>query len=95
MCDIKSVVLLFNLRIMCLTLFACTESPMDYSAVSMILKFAACKPRACVDVNIVNDIRNEQDETINVTVESLHGRITLDPINGVITIIDDDGMLDF
>ena len=46
----------------------------------------------------MDDTLNEQDEAFNVTLErtpDLNENITLHPVDTVIEIIDDDGMLDF
>ena len=61
---------------------------------STILRFAACEKRHCVDVTIVNDAVDEPDEMFGITLERIPGlndRITLDPVDGVVIIIDDDG----
>ena len=63
---------------------------------STILMFDACDTRRCVDVTIVNDANFEPDEIFFITLErtpGLNDRITLDPVNGVIIIIDDDRKL--
>ena len=73
--------------------FSYTDSPMDYGAVSTILRFDACDTRRCVDVTIENDGDDEPDEVFGITLErtpSLNGRITLDPVDGDITIVDND-----
>ena len=61
---------------------------------STILTFAACDTRRCVDVSIINDAVDEPDEMFGITLErtpGLNDRITLDPVDGVVIIIDDDG----
>ena len=61
---------------------------------SIILRFAACDIRRCVDVPIINDTVDEPDEMFAVTLErtpGLNDRITLDPVDGVVIIIDDEG----
>ena len=60
---------------------------------STFLMFAACDTRRCVDVTIVNDGDIEPDEMIGITLERtpvLNDRITLDPVDGDITITDGD-----
>ena len=60
---------------------------------SSILMFDACDTRHCVDITIVNDTNDEPDEMFAVTLErtpGLNDRITLDPVDGVVIIIDDD-----
>ena len=72
---------------------------MDYRDVSRRpLRFSACDNRSCEDIFIVDDTLNEQDEAFNVTLErtpGLNENITLHPVDTVIEIIDDDGMLNF
>ena len=69
-----------------------TVTPMDYGDVSTIVRFAACETRHCVNITIVDDRRHERDEAFAITLErtpGLNDRITLDPANGVVTILDD------
>ena len=64
-------------------------TPLDYGAVSTIMTFTACERRRCVDITIVNDTEGEPDETFDITLQrnpGLTGRITLDPMDGIITI---------
>ena len=59
------------------------------------LSFAACQMRSCVNVSIENDIVLENVESFDVTLErapDLDSRITLDPMDGVVEIFDNDGM---
>ena len=73
--------------------FSYTVSPMDYGAVSTILRFDACDTRHCVGVTIVIDGDDEPDEIFGITLErtpGLNDRITLDPVDGDITIADND-----
>ena len=68
---------------------------MDYGFVSDILAFDACETRKCTEVPIVNDAIMEMTESFLITLErtpGLDSRIDLDPVNGVVEIIDDDGM---
>ena len=72
-----------------------TESGMDYDGINVILLFAACQRRSCVNVTIIDDEMLENTESFNFTLERTTGlsdRITLDPVDGVVEIIDDDGM---
>ena len=72
-----------------------TVTPMDYIDLSTILSFPACGTKQCVDVTIVNDEVLENVESFNVTLERTPGldmRIILDPVDGVVEIIDDDGL---
>ena len=64
---------------------------MDYGAVSTLLSFAACQMRSCVNVSIENDIVLENVEPFAVTLErtpELDSRITLNPVDGVVEIIE-------
>ena len=64
---------------------------MDYMGRSIILNFPACETKQCVDVTIVDDDVSEGDESFNVTLERTPGlnmRITLDPVDGIILIIE-------
>ena len=68
----------------------------DYGAVSTILRFSACETRRCVDITIVDDtdIFDELSEAFIITMErtpGLNDGITLDPTNGLMMIIDDEG----
>ena len=63
---------------------------------STIMTFAACVTRRCVDVTVMNDTQDEPAEMFGITLErtpGLNDRITLDPVTGDITIVDDDGMI--
>ena len=69
-------------------------TPTDYGAVSTILMFAACETRQCVDVAIMDDKTLELTETFIVTLKwtpALENRITLNPVDGDIEILDNDG----
>ena len=62
-----------------------------------ILRFSACDRKNCVKVFIVNDIILENDESFDLTLErttGLDSRITLNPVNGVVEITDNDGRYD-
>ena len=66
-------------------------TPMDYDAVSTVLMFAACEVRHCVNITIKDDKIPVQIESFNITLErtvGLDSRITLEPVDGVIEIID-------
>ena len=70
-------------------------SPMDYQLSSTILAFGACDTRLCVEIPIVDDEVVEWTESFTVTLErrsDLNSRITLDPVDGVVEIIDSDGV---
>ena len=68
---------------------------MDYHNISEILEFDSCDTRQCTEITIVNDMIVELTESFFVTLEGTPGldsRITLDPFDGEIEIIDDDGL---
>ena len=75
----------------------CAVTPEDYVDRDVVLNFAACTRTVCVTVPIANDIVLEGVETLNVAIRRSGGgldpRITLDPTDGIIEIIDDDGLL--
>ena len=63
---------------------------------SSILMFDARDIRRCVDITIVSDTDDERDEMFGITLErtpGLNDKITLDPVDGDITIVDNDGMI--
>ena len=65
---------------------------MDYIGPSTILRFPTCGTRQCVNVSIVDDDVLENVESFYVTLERTPGldvRITLDPVDGIISITDD------
>ena len=70
-------------------------APMDYGAVDTLLSFAACQIRSCVNVSIINDVVLENVESFDVILDrapELDSRITLEPVNGVIELTDNDGI---
>ena len=70
-----------------------SESTKDYRALSSILEFEACDTRQCEDVIINDDLILELEEFFRVILsrtDSLDPRITLNPVNGVVHIIDND-----
>ena len=72
-------------------------APMDYGAVSTFLMFDSCEMQSCTNITIVDDMVLELLESFSVTLERTPGlddRITLDPIDGVVEINDNDGMLE-
>ena len=60
----------------------------------MILMFAECEKRRCVNVTITQDLVDEPDEFftfhLNRTTD-LSPRIDIDQVDGRIEIVDDDG----
>ena len=71
-----------------------TVAPIDYLGLSTILMFVTCGTQQCVNVVIVDDDVLENVESFDVTLErtpGLDSRITLDPVDTVVEITDDDG----
>ena len=73
-----------------------TVALIDYDAASTILRFAACETQSCVDIAIEDnpDTFDNPNEAFSVTLErtpGLNDRITLDPTNGLMIIIDTEG----
>ena len=67
---------------------------MDYEALDELLMFDECDRQKCVNVTITRDLVDEPDEFftfhLNRTTD-LSPRIDLDPVDGRIEIVDDDG----
>ena len=66
-------------------------APDDFN---VTLMFEHCEIRRCVNVTIMDDFIDEQDESFFYKLRrtpDLHPRITLDPVDGEIVIVDDDG----
>ena len=73
-----------------------TVAPYDYIALSAILEFEECETRKCEEIVIVDDLILEMEETFSFTLnrtENLDPRITLDPTEGDVVIVDNDSML--
>ena len=71
-----------------------TESTMDYGPLNELLMFYACETRKCVNVTITDDEFDEFDESFPYHLRrttSLDPRIELDPVDGRIEIVDNDG----
>ena len=71
-----------------------TVSTMDYGPLNEILMFEACETQKCVNVTITDDGVDELDETFTYHLRrttSLDPRIILDPVNGRIVVVDNDG----
>ena len=68
---------------------------MDYGQVlGAPLVFPPCERSRCVDIPIVDDDVLENSELFSVSLErnGLDTRITLDPMDGLVEITDNDGM---
>ena len=66
-------------------------SPMDYGNISINLAFDTCETRHCTEIRIVDDTIEEMTESFFVTLETTPGlddRITLNPVNGRVDILD-------
>ena len=73
-------------------------SSMDYVTLAEIMMFDVCETQRCVNVTILNDSVDEPEETFRVTLErtpDLDNRITLEPVDGEIVIVDNDGKYTF
>ena len=71
-----------------------SETPVDYGELlDAPVVFPPCERRSCVDIPIVNDDVLENSELFNVTLErnGLDGRITRDPVDGMVEITDNGG----
>ena len=71
-------------------------SPMDYFGTSSILSFAECQVRECILVPINDDQILELLEFFRAVLDRTDGlsdRITLNPVNAVVNILDNDGEL--
>ena len=69
-------------------------TPVDYGEIlDAPLEFPPCERRSCVDIPIVDDDVLENSELFNVTLErnGLDSVITLDPVDGLVEITDNDG----
>ena len=66
--------------------------PLDYIGISEVLVFDVCMTRACSVIGIVEDNTAEDIETFNATLtqtsSGLDSRITLEPVEAVVEIID-------
>ena len=68
---------------------------MDYGEVlDAPLVFPSCERRSCLDIPIVDDDVPENSELFNVSLErnGLDSRITLDPVDGLVEITDNESM---
>ena len=63
-------------------------SPMDFTAVSRLLRIEACETMKCVNISIVNDFILEGTESFNVTLrsENVPIAVTIDPAEAVVLI---------
>ena len=69
---------------------------MDYMTLAEVLMFDVCETRQCVNVTIADDLVNEPQESFHVSLErtpGLDSRITLEPVDGEIVIVDNEGKL--
>lgn len=77
---------------MSVSLFSASAS--DFGALSTVLRFAKCQKKSCANVSIVDDVMLENVEVFGITLErsGLDSRITLEPVNGFVEIMDNDGV---
>ena len=83
-----------NCSLPCNSILYITVAPSDYGSLNMVLMFGECERRKCVNVTIVDDIQVEPDEYLTYHLDrtpGLNSRIQLDPVNGEIEIVDNDG----
>ena len=75
-------------------MFSTVGSSSDFSAQVTILQYGHCETNQCVNVQIVDDVRIENTESFNVSLEGGLGvnNFTLDPREVSIYIEDDDSM---
>ena len=66
-------------------------SPSDYEAVNEVLTFAPCDTRHCVNVSITDDVVNEPEETVFLSLNKISSFVTLRTTAGEVLITDDDG----
>ena len=69
---------------------------MDYAGLSTILMFSACEIRQCLNVTVFEDQVLEETEFFNAVLnrtDNLDTRITLNPVNAVVDIIDNDSKI--
>lgn len=67
---------------------------MDYDRLSTVLMFDSCGFMSCSSVNIVNDIYLENIESFFASLSRTTGldvRISLNPVEAEVEIVDDDG----
>ena len=64
----------------------------DYTGISEDLTFDQNTNRVCVTVNITNDNVREGPEIVNLTITTGDPDVIVVPGEGVIVIVDDDGM---
>ena len=67
---------------------------MDYISIDAIMMFDECDRQICVNITIIQDLMVEVDESFTFHLRRTVGlspRILLDPEDGVIEIVDDDG----
>ena len=66
----------------------------DYDEISVVFMFEACTTRVCEALSIVDDDVSERTESFYLTLErtnDLDSRIILNPSDGEVTILNDDG----
>ena len=71
--------------------FYCTD--VDYDAVDEVVVISTMQPRACFNVNTLNDSEVEDVEQFHIdcTLEPARDRVSLEPDSTTIRIWDDEG----
>ena len=67
---------------------------MDYRPLDVIMMFDECERRRCVNIAITQDLVDEVDESFTFHLRravDLSTQILLDPEEGAIELLDDDG----
>ena len=68
-------------------------APGDYDAVAEVLIFSASVNRICRNVSSVDDDILEEDEDFTLTLNTTDSSVNLIPDEAIVTITDDDRML--
>ena len=66
-------------------------APGDYTSTSGTITFGPGTVEQNITIPIINDLRLELDETFTVQLMNPPPRVTLNPAQATVTIIDDDG----
>ena len=72
-------------------LFFSPVDTIDFVAVNALLSFDVCDTRSCVNITITNDNVEEFFSYSLTRTVNLNARIELNPANGKISIVDNDG----
>ena len=75
----------------CTTLNVLLAAEHDYNSTSGITTFTPGANQQTINIPIINDLRLEDNETFTVQLTNAPARVTLDPAQATVTILDDDG----